>query len=201
MEKEGVIITREQHPEIYEWLSENVYNYKKYQKHYTLTSDGKINAYCDVKLYYTVTQIKYPFGYVKGLFSCNGCTDLTSLIGAPKEVESSFSCNGCEKLTSLIGSPTEVGKSYIYSDCSQITSLIGFPKYIKLNIALGRNGFTNNSSYKKRDYRFYIAMWLELLESVTNKEREIYVKSYKDKVDWDNKQPIIPIEILKEYGF
>jgi hypothetical protein len=178
MSNNDVIITREQHPDIYEWLFKNTKNNIMYHDLYTLTSEGKINAYCEVYLYDYVKQIKHPFSYVKGDFSCRGCENLTSIINSPEKVGGSFHCGGFHSLTSFKG----------------------FPKHIKGYITFSNNLFSNNPKYKEQ-YKLYLAMWLELLESVNNEERLEYITNYKDKVDSDSNKPIIPIEILKEYGF
>jgi hypothetical protein len=178
MSNNEVIINQKEHTDIYDWLSKNVYDYENEQKHYTLTKDKKINAYCDVFLKKNVSGIKYPFGAVNGCFCMDSSFSLKSFIGSPETVDGYFSCDSCKDLTSLIG----------------------FPKIINTDIYLGYNKFSNNPKYKE-EYKLYLAMWLELLESVTNKEREEYITNYKDKVDKDFGKPIIPIEILKEYGF
>jgi hypothetical protein len=222
MEKEGVVITQEQHPDIYNWLSENVKYYEEYQNQYTLTSEGKINAYWNLLLHDDVTQIKYPFGYVKGNFDCSKCKKLQSLICAPKEVGGRFCCSECRSLTSLIGVPEKVGGyfncyncdsitsligapekiegSFHCGDCRSLTSLIGLPKHINGEFLFRYNNFSNNPKYKE-EYKLYLAMWLELFESVNNEERLEYINSYKNKTDVYNEKTIIPIEILKEYGF
>ena len=70
------------------------------------------------------------FGKVTGDFDCNGCTSLTSLVGAPQTVGSYFSCNGCTKLTSLEGAPQTVGGYFSCRDCDNLTSLEGAPSSV-----------------------------------------------------------------------
>jgi hypothetical protein len=170
------LINKKDHPDVYKWLSENIESYENKMEYFTLTSEGKINAYCYVRLVNDITQIKYPFGYVEDDFNCHDCNNLKSLINSPEKVGWSFSCSFCYKLTSFIG----------------------FPKYIKGIIDFGYTNFSNDPQYKDQ-YKLYLAMWLELLESVTNEERLEYIKNYKDKKS--RGESIIPIEILKEYGF
>ena len=67
------------------------------------------------------------FGKVTGDFDCNGCTSLTSLVGAPQTVGSYFSCSGCTSLTSLEGAPQKVGGDFSCYVCTSLTSLEGAP--------------------------------------------------------------------------
>jgi hypothetical protein len=177
MSNNEVIINQKEHTDIYDWLSVNVMNYKEDQKHYTLTSEGKINVYWNLLLHDDVTQIKYPFGYVKGDFDCSICR-INSLIGVPEKIDGYFGCENCKK----------------------IISFIGFPKIINKAIQFDGNNFSNDPKYKEK-YKLYLAMWLELFESVNNEERLEYINSYKYKTDIYNQNPIIPVEIMKEYGF
>jgi hypothetical protein len=181
MKKEGEIITRGKHYGIYDWLKYNVWYYQRDKKHYTLTSDCKINAYCDVLLYDDVTQIKYPFGCVNGFFNCGYNGILTSLINSPEKIVWSFDCCRCANLISFKGFPKYIEKDFLFSDNQG-------------------NRFSNNPS-KKEKYKLYLAMWLELFESITNEERKEYITNYKNKADGNSNYLIIPIEILKEYGF
>ena len=72
----------------------------------------------------------FEWGNIKGRFDCVGCTSLTSLEGAPKEVGGSFNCSDCTSLTSLEGAPKEVGGSFNCSGCTSLTSLEGAPKEV-----------------------------------------------------------------------
>ena len=76
-------------------------------------------------------KFPFPFGKVKGHFTCDGCKELISLEGAPKEVGKSFMCFSCPNLTSLKGAPEKVGGQFACSDCSNLTSLKGAPKEVK----------------------------------------------------------------------
>lgn len=63
-------------------------------------------------------------------FYCYRCTSLTSLEGAPKEVEGDFSCIRCTSLTSLKGAPEEVGGNFDTDMCINLKSLEGCPKKV-----------------------------------------------------------------------
>ena len=65
-----------------------------------------------------------------GSFNCIGCNKLTSLKGAPKEIEGNFNCAGCNKLVTLKGAPKKVGGGFACSGCNNLTSLKGAPKEI-----------------------------------------------------------------------
>ena len=64
---------------------------------------------------------------VNGNFDCS-FNQLTSLEGAPKEVDGSFYCSS-NQLTSLEGAPQEVG-GYFYCSNNQLTNLKGAPKEV-----------------------------------------------------------------------
>ena len=68
------------------------------------------------------------FGVVKGSFICDAA-GLTSLEGAPKEVNGDFICSS-NSLTSLQGSPSIVGGSFI-CEAARLTTLEGAPKEVK----------------------------------------------------------------------
>ena len=67
------------------------------------------------------------FGRSGGHFNCL-INKLTSLEGAPQEVEKSFWCND-NQLTSLEGAPQKVGRSF-YCSGNQLTSLEGAPQKV-----------------------------------------------------------------------
>ena len=67
---------------------------------------------------------------VYGNFWCWGCNNLTSLEGAPKEVDGWFDCSKCENLKSLVGAPEKVGGYFNCSCCENLKSLEGAPKEV-----------------------------------------------------------------------
>jgi hypothetical protein len=67
---------------------------------------------------------------INGNLDFNGCNELTSLEGAPSEVDGIFFCNDCKSLTSLKGAPSIV-KNAFTSNCTSLTSLKGAPLTIK----------------------------------------------------------------------
>lgn len=79
----------------------------------------------------SLTNELFIFKYINGYFNCDGCEELISLKGAPKEIKKSFSCNYCYSLTSLKGAPEKVGTDFRCYGCSGLTSLKGAPKKIK----------------------------------------------------------------------
>ena len=68
------------------------------------------------------------FGRVKGDFWC-GTNRLTSLEGAPQQVDGYFDC-GRNGLTSLEGAPQEVGGNF-YCNGNLLTNLEGAPQWIE----------------------------------------------------------------------
>ena len=75
-------------------------------------------------------KFPFPFGKVKGHFTCDCCKELISLEGAPKEVTMSFMCFSCPNLTSLKGAPEKVGGGFTCIYCDNLTSLEHLPKEI-----------------------------------------------------------------------
>ena len=56
----------------------------------------------------SLTNGLFRWGNVDGDFYC-GCCNITSLEGAPKDVNGSFDCSNCTKLKSLEGAPEKIG--------------------------------------------------------------------------------------------
>ena len=81
--------------------------------------------YCD-----NLTSLEGAPKEVNGDFDCSFCDNLTSLEGAPKKVGGKFNCYNCSSLKSLEGSPKEVGGNFYCSDCSSLKSLKGSPKEV-----------------------------------------------------------------------
>ena len=80
------------------------------------------------------------FGKVSGYFDCSS-NQLTSLVGAPKEVGMNFFCDN-NQLTSLEGAPKKVGGSFhCYSN--QLTSLNGAPEIVGLDFLCMNNQLTS----------------------------------------------------------
>ena len=90
-----------------------------------------INTESDVKVPEKLEKLfpfeKVKFGKVGGNFSCEDCSSLTSLEGAPEKVGGIFYCYNCSALTSLEGAPEKVGGNFYCNNCSALTSLEGAP--------------------------------------------------------------------------
>ena len=93
-----------------------------------------INTESDVKVPEKLEKLfpfeKVKFGKVGGNFSCEDCSSLTSLEGAPEKVGGIFYCYNCSALTSLEGAPEKVGGNFYCYDCSSLTSLEGAPEKV-----------------------------------------------------------------------
>lgn len=72
----------------------------------------------------------FVWGNVKGEFDCRRCLNLTSLEGAPKEVNKDFLCALCTHLTSLKGAPKRVDGEFNCSYCRGLETLEGAPKKV-----------------------------------------------------------------------
>jgi 2'-5' RNA ligase len=135
--------------------------------------NGNINLF-NKKL----TKITDIFDFSKykvvGNFHCSN-NQLTSLVGAPREVGGNFYCDE-NKLTSLKGSPEKVGKNFHCSknqlttlegspekvgwsficNNNQLTSLVGAPKEVAETFNCARNQLTSlEGSPKKVGVNFY----------------------------------------------
>ena len=87
----------------------------------------------------------------EGNFDCNN-NNLTSLEGAPKEINGSFDCSN-NNLTSLEGAPKEING---YFDCSNnnLTSLKDAPKKINGSFDCYNNNLTSLEGLSKYYKRF-----------------------------------------------
>jgi hypothetical protein len=99
---------------------------KEYEiKNWTINSDGLVDVDGDVDLNNKrLSKIPINFGRVGGYFNCT-YNRLTTLEGAPREVEGGFYC-GYNGLTTLKGSPREVGGNF-YCHNNGLTTLEGVP--------------------------------------------------------------------------
>ena len=91
-----------------------------------------------------------------GSFSCSYCKSLTSLEGAPKEVDGNFYCNNCDSLKTLEGASEEVGGNFDCSDCASLTSLEGAPEEVgyDFSCAYCKNLISLEGAPKKVGYDF-----------------------------------------------
>ena len=78
----------------------------------------------------SLTNDLFDFDVMYGDFICNGCRNLKSLKGAPREVNGSFECNNCRELESLEGSP-DYCREFECSMCPKLKSLKGAPKEVR----------------------------------------------------------------------
>ena len=77
----------------------------------------------------SLTNGLFEFGSVDG-FYCDDCKSLTSLKGAPRNVELDFYCTKCDSLKSLEGAPEFVQCSFNCRDCKSLKTLEGAPKEV-----------------------------------------------------------------------
>ena len=82
----------------------------------------------------------YGREYISKDFFCNS-NKLTSLEGAPKEVEGHFNCSD-NKLTSLVGAPEKIEGHFNCSD-NKLTSLEGVPREINGSFLCYGNNLTS----------------------------------------------------------
>ena len=75
-------------------------------------------------------KLPVPFGRVNGDFDLDGCKQLMTLDGSPREVSGYFDCKGCISLETLEGSPWEVGGWFSCLGCTRLQTLEGAPQRI-----------------------------------------------------------------------
>jgi hypothetical protein len=134
------------------------------------------------------------FGKVTGNFYCSN-NRLTSLVGAPQEVEGSFDCSK-NRLTSLVGAPQKVGR-YFYCSTNRLTSLEGAPQVVGCTFNCSYNKLTNLQGIPKvvGDVEFsYNAVGKKTLSLVYKTMREKKVEFWEalcmlkddiDEVSWN----------------
>lgn len=100
----------------------------------TISDDLVVDCNNDVEIknknITSLTNDLFRWGIVSGSFYCNGCKNIKTLEGAPKEVDRDFYCGSCDNLTSLKGAPKEISKNFDCSDCKKLESLEGAPKKV-----------------------------------------------------------------------
>ena len=92
-------------------------------------------------------KLPLKFGRVSGYFGC-GYNELTSLIGAPRQVGGNFICND-NKLTSLEGAPKEVGGGF-YCAHNKLTTLEHIPD-VEGHIDIYNNPLPREVRYLKQE--------------------------------------------------
>ena len=108
---------------------------------YTIRNNGIIDVDGDVDLSRcNLTTLPVKFGYVDGYFYCYD-NQLTSLVGAPREVAGDFYCSN-NLLTSLQYAPREVGSNF-WCDHNQLTSLQYAPREVGRSFDCSYNKLTS----------------------------------------------------------
>ena len=118
---------------------------KQFIKDNNLVWNPSIRCYdCDGDV--TVSQdivsnggLKIRFGHVKGYFDCS-FNELTTLEGAPQEVDGYFNCSH-NNLTTLNGAPKEVGYDF-YCSYNELTTLEGVPQKVGGSFSCSYNKLT-----------------------------------------------------------
>ena len=100
------------------------------------------------------------------------------LINCPKEIKGDFNCCRSLNILSFKGFPKKVeGKTDVYVGIEEQYSV----------------------KHKELDkYKVYLAMLLELFDSITEEERWKYINEFKNKMNYG--ESLIPKEILLEFG-
>ena len=120
--------------EIKHFLKDNFKTNSTYQISKKPNKDGRfeVSSTGDVEVkninITSLTNGSFIWTTVDKNFRCAFCNLLTSLEGAPKNVEGTFDCIYCNSLTSLKGSPEKVGGKFDCNGCKSLKSLEGAPK-------------------------------------------------------------------------
>ena len=77
-----------------------------------------------------IQRLPVNFGKVSGHFDIEGCKQLETLEGSPREVGFYFDCQGCVSLHSLKGAPQQVNSSFGCSYCTGLQTLEGAPRHV-----------------------------------------------------------------------
>lgn len=99
-----------------------------------------------------LTNDLFNFGVVTGTFDCHNKWNLKSLKGSPIKVNH-FNCSET-KITTLEGAPEEVETYFNCSFCYKITTLEGAPKKVEKFICCGCEGLTSLEGSPKECYIF-----------------------------------------------
>jgi len=102
------------------------------------------------------------FGKVSGDFYCEN-NNLTSLEGAPKEVDLDFNCR-YNSLTSLEGAPQVVGRNF-YCGGNELTSLKGAPKEV--------GGWFSCDAFRFKRGQWNLKGWLKALKEGIPKTQQL----------------------------
>ena len=89
---------------------------------------------------------------VGGTFNCNN-TPIHSLVGAPEKVGSNFQCSACMNITSLEGAPREVGLCLFCDYCTFLKTLKGCPKKVANTIWISHDYDLEDISDAPKDVR------------------------------------------------
>lgn len=120
----------------YELLKEKLGSSNNSKNKFIFDQKGSINVSS-----FNLTSLKGAPQEVNGSFICEN-NNLTSLDGAPQKIGNSFNCSNNSKLTSLRNGPKFVNKDYYCNDC-YLTSLDGAPKKISGIFSCQSNALTS----------------------------------------------------------
>jgi len=125
-----------------DWLDQATGRVMAEPRRWSLNSQGRVDVIKEVIVpqRYFASMKKFPvkFGHIKGNFSCNGCSALETLEGAPLEVDGSFRCHSCSMLDSLRGAPLIVKGDFGCMDCDSLTTLEGAPREVGKDFVASR---------------------------------------------------------------
>ena len=91
---------------------------------------GRVSGHFDLEGCEQLLTLEGSPREVGEYFDCQGCISLKSLEGAPQRVSGGLYCNGCTGLQSLKGAPESVGKSFWCNGCTGLQSLKGAPESV-----------------------------------------------------------------------
>ena len=96
-----------------------------------VNEEGLVDVKSDVILRFRIFQrLPVAFGKVSGHFDLEGCKQLETLEGSPREVGGYFDCQRCISLKTLEGAPQQVGEFFDCRRCTSLQSLEGAPQRV-----------------------------------------------------------------------
>jgi len=117
-------LTKEQR----EWLDSVVLG------NWVVNAQGKVDVEGSVNNFFhqrSLERLPVEFGRVSSYFNVEGCKELTTLKGCPREVGNWFSCHGCTSLVTLEGCPNVVKGWFNCSGCTSLVTLEGCPRTVE----------------------------------------------------------------------
>ncbi len=167
-----------------EWCNNHIRGMSNFRIKWWVNDEGevKVVGYSLIITPGSFTRFPVKFADLEGYFSCDNCTNLTSLEGAPSVVKSAFSCNGCISITSLKGVPRKIDSNFHCDGCTSLTSLEGAPSSVELDFTCRDS--VNLTSFKGAPSQIGKGFYYEGCPKVPVEEKNFYENIPDLFFDW-----------------